>query len=177
MKTLKITFFALLVLLLADVSLLSAQYVRNYYITWIGVIDNGEGDDWPHGPLGNLHLQLYDCNGREISHTIIEGPSNDEWLDGDQGNYCIYIGNPNCVYYVKIWESDGGSIYPGRADDMLYEGCPNSPGLWYSGYRANNDACINAIRRGANSWVKEVWDSGITSGVPAVFIKVSYSCY
>jgi hypothetical protein len=152
---------------------------QNYYITWIGVIDNGEGDDWPHGPYGNLHIQLYNCQEKEVSHTIITGPSNNEWLDGDNGYYCIYAGNRYCNYYVKIWESDGGSTWQsafGRKDDMLYEGWINNSGIWYSGYAAHDDARRNAINRGANSWVYNVWSNGIVPGVPAMFIEVSCGC-
>jgi hypothetical protein len=165
-------YLAIFLVLIVNFSIGLAQ--SNFYITWIGVIDNGEGDDWPHGPYGNLHLQLYDCNGNEVSHTIIEGPSKKEWLDGDQGYYRIYIGNINCIYFVNIWESDKGSTMWmfGRKDDVLYQGVPDSPGIWYSGTAANADARRNAINRGANSWVKPIWNGGIQSGVPKVFIRV-----
>lgn len=177
--------FFLIALLCVTLNYSIGAQCNSYYLTWVGVIDNGEGDKWPHGPLGNLHIQLYDCAGKEVSHRVLTGPSDREFLDGDQANYCLYIGNPECVNYVRIWESDGntwGGIdwkkvgFSNRKHDLLFEGVPAQAGIWYSSQAANQDARINAIRRGANSWVENVWTGGIREGVPKIFLEIRCSC-
>jgi hypothetical protein len=134
------------------------------YLTWVGVIDNGEGDG-THGPLGNLHLKVYKF-GHQRLHTILEGPSSREYLDGDQIWYHVFLGfGP---VYIEIYESD-----PGRSNDMLYEGWITVPGSYYSGYAAADDALRNALARGANSWATNVWRGGIQRGMPTMFIEIS----
>lgn len=178
-------FYLIAVFIVIEIQVVYSQCDK-YYIRWVGVVDNGEGDNWPHGPLGNLHIQLYDCAGKEISHKVLTGPSDNEFLDGDQAYYCIYIGTNECIRYVKIWESDGNTLIgidwkkvglSNRKHDMLFEGVPGKAGIWYSAQTANSDARSNAIRRGANSWVQNVWPTGIHQGVPALFLEVSCECY
>ena len=147
---------------------------QDLYLTWVGVVDNGEGDDWPHGPLGNLHLVLYNAQGKEYSHTILTGPSNNEFKDGDQASYSAYLGwgTYSQPIFVKIYESDPGGKWLGRSHDVLFEAWVTKPGLWYSGLAAPADARRNAIRRGANNWAREVWNGGIRSGIPKIFLEI-----
>ena len=68
-------------------------------ITWAGVIDNGEGDEPPHGPFGSLHVLIYEEDAGDpedqfqypepLSHAYLSGPTSAggekrEWLDGDE---------------------------------------------------------------------------------------------
>lgn len=189
MKTLK---FFLLFLILAsckvEYSYSQLQYCNKYYLTWVGVIDNAEGDDWPHGPEGNLHIQLYDKKGKEISHKILTGPSKNEFLDGDQqGGYCLYLGS-SYIYKIKIWESDddkfkgvefpGPSSWYGRKHDIMFEGIPKSAGFYYSQKAAKSDAIRNAKKRGASKWLKAkgLWNGTVSSGIPQMFIEIRCSC-
>jgi hypothetical protein len=108
--------------------------------------------------------------------------NSNEYLDGDQVSYCIYIGNYSCIYYVRIWESDGGSGWMsifGRADDVIFEGVPNSTGIWFNkNIPAGNDARWNAKYRGAENWLyqKGLWNGNIQPGIPAMFLEVSCGC-
>jgi len=164
----------MIVMVLFSPVMLRAQWSQKLYIKWVGVIDNGEGNDWPHGPLGNLHVQLYDWRGKEYDHFILTGPSKKEFRDGDQAWYSIYIGSimKNRPLYLKIWESDPGGRWLGRKNDVLFQAWITNPGLWYSGKAAPRDARNNAIRRGANNWAKKVWRGGIRPGIPKMFIKI-----
>lgn len=155
---------------------------NDLYITWIGVIDNGEGDKWPHGPYGNLHLQLYDCDGREVDHFVLEGPSKKEFRDGDEAFYCIKINSGSCVNYIKIWESDtnkwGGINWKAiarRKHDVLFSGVPNSPGIWESGRPAKDDAVRNVQRRGNIRWIDNV-SGNIRRGMPSLYVRVDCGC-
>jgi hypothetical protein len=140
------------------------------YLTWVGVVDNGEGDGM-HGPHGNLHVTLHNARGKKYESFIIEGPSRREFLDGDQAWYNIFLGylSPgNPAIYVKIWESDPG---PFRGHDTLFEGWVSVQGVFRSGYAAPKDARRNAVRRGANRWVRDVWGGDIRPGVPKMFAR------
>jgi hypothetical protein len=173
-----------------------AQYTRsgrpiqrmNYgtlTITWVGVIDNGEGDSWPHGPKGSLHILIYStnlgCPGKQKSYSnyirevYLPGPTEGEWLDGDTQTYNLGLYNwtsENDCIVVFVYESDPGRI--GRAHDPLFCGtiCRNNPpNTYYSdGYPANQDAINNCIKRGI-SWHRNHWISGLTGGIPSMFIR------
>lgn len=118
------------------------------YIKWAGIIDNGEGDDCPHGPTSSLHVLIYpgtsDCPGNQKKYsgfykeTMLRGPeSRDfcplffffpkpdrEWLDGQdmQMDLSIY----NWKYFneevlLVIYEAD--PLFwkiPLREHDMLF---------------------------------------------------------
>lgn len=136
---------AFFILFTANVS--KGQY-GTLKIKWAGVIDNGEGDDCPHGPFGKLYVLIYpshyNCPGSRKSYNgylkkkVLNGPSsgkyckvspyaNYEWLDGDALQMETRIYNwvhPNQEILVVIYESDGsewkGIPVPGRSHDMLF---------------------------------------------------------
>jgi hypothetical protein len=109
------------------------------------VVDNGEGDDWPHGPYGNLYWDVFapdedlscspdGADRRRVGRArVLRGPhrthgTTDEWLDDevlryrDAGLYRwgAWRGTEDTVV-LRIWESDGlaedGAF--GRRNDVL----------------------------------------------------------
>lgn len=175
------------------------------YITWMGVIDNGEGDNCPHGPWGNLYVVVYlgdnDCPyyGKEISRfegyhrkRVIEGPSSgkcpiglyasDEWIDGDAMRMKLPIHNWSSSQKdeqitVYIYESDTKNIGRPTSHDLLYCGTIwksntlNNHLLSWSNRTPGRDAVRMAKKRGAQSWLKEVWSKGLTYSTPSIFIQ------
>ena len=145
---------------------------RSLFIEWVGVVDNGEGDG-EHGPLGSLHIDLYNSAGQKFESFILQGPSRGEWLDGDQESYWVYIGNvwpQNPAIRIRISESDPGPL---RDDDVVFDGWATHAGVMYSAYAAHGDARLNALRRGANSWAANVWQGGIQGGIPMAFVGIA----
>jgi len=153
MMHLKISFIILLFSFLNSktINQFSVKEKTNYngslYVKWAGVIDNGEGDDCPHGPWGNLYVAIYPMNNSSRcpniysdpyhSRTVMEGPSSgkcnyvvkkvkasDEWLDGDamRMNFPVYNWRHNNETVIMvIFESDGSSwIAPNRRHDILF---------------------------------------------------------
>ncbi len=117
-------------------------------ITWAGVIDDGEGNDPPHGPYGSLHVLVYEISVQDpgdqrnypkpLSHVYLNGPTKTpddkyEWLDGDEKEF------PNLEIFrwrkqddevaILVYESDPSAIrikIPGidtnREHDRLFYG-------------------------------------------------------
>ncbi len=141
------------------------------YFHWIGVVDNGEGDG-AHGPHGNLHIDVWDARGRKIvDNNVLVGPSNGDFLDGDQGSYFFSVGTIskyNRAIRIRIWESDPG---PFRSHDVLFDQWISGPGIYGSGYAAGSVAVRNALRRGATKWVNEI-GYYLHHGIPKVFLEV-----
>jgi hypothetical protein len=109
------------------------------------VIDNGEGDDPPHGPYGNLYWDVFGpfeplmasrdgARQRRLgkrSH-VLRGPhrthgTTDEWLDDEVLTYRqagllrwgAFPGTEDAVV-LRIWESDGDEDgFLGRRNDVL----------------------------------------------------------
>lgn len=109
------------------------------------VIDNGEGDEEPHGPHGNLHWDVFGpfeplmesrdgANDRRVmTSSVLRGPhrthgTTDEWLDDEA---LMYSGaglfrwgsqpGTDDAMVMRVWESDGsedGSAV-GRRNDVL----------------------------------------------------------
>jgi len=155
---------------------IAGSFVSNtLYIDWIGVIDNGEGDDWPHGPLGSLHATIWNSSGRKVASFVIHGPTSGEWLDGDAASYDgIEIGEVGLLpgmngVRLQIWESDPG---PWRSDDVLFDKWIGGGGMYVSNLAAHNDAVRNALNRGAAYWVRDYvgWNYG--PNMPTMFIRV-----
>lgn len=97
-------------------------------ITWAGVVDNGEGNDPPHGPIGSLHILVYepgvpdpgDCFAYDapLTHVYLSGPTSGggdkrEWLDGDEKTFenleVFRWRKQNDAVSVLIYESDPSS--------------------------------------------------------------------
>lgn len=195
----RVTFLRVLVLLtiatatLADSASSQTYSARDLYIRWVGVVDNGEGapprfkwDPFRHGHKGNLHLNLY-SRGRKVEifdHTkkkyvsdiVIRGPSEDEFIDGDQKclDRFVYIGriSPRQTIRVYIWESDPGGAILGRGHDVLFDREIDGPGIWRSKIRADKKARKIARRRRADRWIQKVWSPGLKKGIPAMFVEI-----
>lgn len=94
-------------------------------ITWAGVIDNGEGDEPPHGPYGSLHVLVYEADVSDLedrqqypeplSHAYLSGPTSAggekrEWLDGDEKTFqnleLFQWRKPDDAVTLLIYESD-----------------------------------------------------------------------
>jgi hypothetical protein len=104
------------------------------------VSDNGEGNDWPHGPYGNLYVDFFSAteplassadhaDGRRISGPRqVRGPhrthgTTDEWLDDEFQRYqdfgVLRWGTRSSVV-LRVWESDGSEDGSwGRRNDVL----------------------------------------------------------
>lgn len=168
--------FGHLVLLLTAMPVFSQSYSdAHFYLDWIGVVDNGEGSGGVHGPLGNLHVTVYNARGQETQSFILGGPTKGEFDDGDQAYYDnVYLGTVgpyNSAIRVKIWESDPGGSFLGRKHDVLFDYWISNYGTYYSQYAAATDAVHRARRRGGDSWARSVWNGGIRQGIPKVFVK------
>ena len=98
-------------------------------ITWAGVIDNGEGDEPPHGPYGSLHVLVYEGDMQDpedrkqypepLSHVYLSGPtsaggSKQEWIDGDEEAFqdleVFRWRKPDDAVTVLIYESDPSTV-------------------------------------------------------------------
>jgi hypothetical protein len=159
-------------------------------ILWAGVIDNGEGDDRPHGPFGSLHVLIYPgtagCPGDQksyrgyLSHTYLPGPSKGEWRDGDAMQMRLPIHDWGSGYddiLVVVYESDPYRV--GRSHDMLFcyrvQHSATTGGYIVLGdtYRsAANDALWNCQRRGVPWLTDEVWNGGLGRGMPKMFLQL-----
>jgi hypothetical protein len=116
---------------------------------------------------------LYGSDNKEYAHFILRGPSNREFLDGDQISYYdVYVGTTfelaESGFLLQIWESDDW----GGGPDVLFEEWISGPGLYYSRWAAGSDAVNNAYRRGANSWAPSVWQGGVQHGMPILFVQI-----
>lgn len=118
-------------------------------LDWVGVIDNGEGDDWPHGPSGNLRHYIWDkgpipsepwyADEGEGRGGVIKGPSSgkawgkawsDEWLDGDKKDFksegfrLFNWRHEEDSVLLLIYESDSDCLCKWacipRAEDILF---------------------------------------------------------
>jgi hypothetical protein len=109
------------------------------------VIDNGEGDDWPHGPHGNLYIDVFapdepldasedGADQRRIRDPrVLRGPHNthddtDEWLDDEVLRYQEFgvlefdaDGPAAAQAVLRVWESDSQSEDGswGRRNDVM----------------------------------------------------------
>lgn len=109
------------------------------------VIDNGEGDNWPHGPFGNLYIDFFNpdepletsedgADHRRIREPIVlRGPhethhDTDEWLDDEVLRYTEFgmlqfdaEGPAATQVVLRVWESDSQSEDGnwGRRNDVM----------------------------------------------------------
>ncbi len=152
---------------------LFSQEIKNtdiLLIKWAMTVDNAEGSGGYHGPLGSLHIRLYNSgnncyNGQAnypgglVGDLILPGPTENEWDDGDYKEWEPY------GYYLWDWalpeikvflyESDPNFIIPGlREHDPVF--CSNistssftsSDRIVLGGpYYANDDAIARAWQR------------------------------
>lgn len=162
------------------------------YIDWAGVIDNGEGDNWPHGPHGNFYVVIHD-SGRDCSYSgymsksHFPGPDRSkngkyEWLDGSSrtyNNFRIFNWRSNNDYItVMVYESDSGW---GRNHDLIFcyevsrRGTINRSIFGDSKRNAHDDAIINCRNRGV-TWhnhesIAPIWSRSLNRGIPKMFIQ------
>jgi hypothetical protein len=108
------------------------------------VAENGEGDDPPHGPYGNLYWDVFGpfeplmrsadgANKRRVAPPrTLRGPhrthgTTDEWLDDEVLSYAragLYrwgsVPGTEQAIVLRVWESDGDEDgYLGRRNDVL----------------------------------------------------------
>jgi len=127
-------------------------------------IDNGEGDSWPHGPYGNLYVDIFNANeplgesqdgaaNRRIDRERqLRGPhrthdTTDEWFDDEfqrYQNFGVFRWNGRQSLVVRMWESDGSEDGSwGRRNDVLgMERIARSAtlgGLWVPLHKYTND--------------------------------------
>jgi hypothetical protein len=132
------------------------------------VIDNGEGEGWPHGPAGNLYYDLFDCSeylpappDKADKRTIdgprvLHGPDHTHGTTYEWGKddvllkYCnaglFNWGERDCVT-LRIWESDSKSEdgSSGRRNDVLglerlnRIETMNPEGVWIPMHKYTND--------------------------------------
>ena len=57
-----LTTFFLFTLLVKNTIAQEQKFQDGLVIKWAFVVDNAEGVDLPHGPLGNLHIRIYPGN-------------------------------------------------------------------------------------------------------------------
>lgn len=155
-------------------------------IQWAGVIDNGEGDDWPHGKLASLHVLIYPelryCPGSRksysdyLQHVYLNGPSNYEWEDGDakRMDLCLFRWRSfNDAVTIVVYESDPGGI--GRSHDELFCATIRRRGtgdllVVESHLQAAADAVRNCRWRGI-TWHEKVWSYGLNRAIPKMFLQ------
>lgn len=110
------------------------------------IIDNGEGDDWPHGPYGNLYWDVFRSDEPVLASAdraderrlqgphVLRGPHRthgdiDEWLDDELLTYHRFglfrWGSHDAAHdelVLRLWESDSMSEdgdFWGRRNDVL----------------------------------------------------------
>lgn len=173
---------------------LAGRLSQKLYITWVGVIDNGEGDDWPHGPYGSLHVLVYrdgvPCGDigslpPSTTHTYLPGPSRGEWLDGDAKTFSlpIYTWRPGERYVqVIVYESDPG---PFRDHDELFcmviDRLGTNSRVITKGDLSKNPAhpdairnCLKRMRQGGAKWISRVHPKRLrTSNTPQMYLSFS----
>ncbi|MBK7389086.1 MAG: hypothetical protein IPI23_08450 [Bacteroidetes bacterium] len=128
-------------------------------INWVGVIDNAEGDDWPHGSAGNFHVLIYSpdkgCPGNQPEYSgyfnsdmELKGPSSgDQWFDledivGTEKIWKVPIGSGDYKNEFldgdqKIFIGDDGKgkiVYPWKYENqsvllVIYESDPRIAGI------------------------------------------------
>jgi|GEM_PF-2314878 len=108
---------------------MSSNAYGSLVITWAGVIDNGEGDEPPHGPYGSLHVLVYEADMQDpadrqqypdpLSHVYLSGPtsaggSKQEWIDGDEEAFqdleVFRWRKPDDAVTLLIYESDPSTV-------------------------------------------------------------------
>lgn len=105
------------------------------------VSDNGEGDAWPHGPVGHIYIDFFasteplaasadGADQRRLgrSSRLLRGPHRthgdlDEWLDDEFQRYehfGVFQWSGRDAVVARIWESDGSEDGRwGRRNDVL----------------------------------------------------------
>lgn len=104
------------------------------------VSDNGEGTNWPHGPIGNLYVDTFGAgepldpspdgaDRRRIGQLRqLRGPhrthdTTDEWLDDELQRYQqagVFVWGGRSALVLRVWESDGSEDGSwGRRNDVL----------------------------------------------------------
>jgi hypothetical protein len=108
------------------------------------VVDNGEGDDFPHGPHGNLYWDVFgpyerlmssedgSAARRLVGAKVLRGPhrthgDTDEWLDDEAllyRNAGLFrwgtVAGTEEAIVLRVWESDGSEEgFLGRRNDVL----------------------------------------------------------
>jgi len=207
-------FFVLLLLintkkLIADIISESKICYGSLYINWIGVIDNGEGDYYPHGPWGNFHYIIapfdYTCppnkdfDWDDKDKNVLPGPSNNEFIDGDEIKYdkpikvynwtnekekiklIIYESDPNKTIKICKWGFCKTILKTHRDDDPLFCGIIDrqdtisSNRLYFdSNYFANEDAVANINNRPSyeNDWIKKITGQEfVDTSYPKIYLK------
>ena len=126
--------------------------------------DNGEGDGWPHGPYGNLYVDLFaaseplptsadGADHRRIGQARqLRGPhrthgTTDEWFDDELQRYQsagIFQWGARAAAVLRVWESDGSEDGAwGRRNDVLgmelISRASTIGGVWIALHKYTND--------------------------------------
>ncbi|NEO99760.1 MAG: hypothetical protein F6K58_13990 [Symploca sp. SIO2E9] len=188
-------------LIIAAIGICSSPAYASRYgslvVNWSGVIDNGEGDGGLHGPLGSLHILVYDANkpcpgsSRKYSgflrHIYLSGPSEGEWNDGDQRRFAsleifrwryasdavkvfVYESDPSLTRLSKRKHDPLFCRTINRKDTPSISRRPRT--IWMSPYRSNDDAIRNAQARRI-SWPFQNGWRGDWSGIPQMFLELN----
>ena len=145
-------------------------------IKWAMTVDNAEGsaggnwwEPWEHGPIGNLHIRLYNpaipCFGEQTDYPagystdmVLPGPTENEWDDGDYREWEPY------GYYLWDWTLDNIKVFLYESDQHYGTGLRKHDPVFCSNistssfnpydriiragpYYANDDAIARAWQR------------------------------
>jgi hypothetical protein len=160
-------------------------------VQWAATIDNGEGADKGlglgvvhHGPVGNLHVLIYEVDmyaslyqtgeresyPRALRHLILYGPSDREWDDGDYLSYhppaeLFRWRSAADAIVLFVYESDSEKVAPRitkRAHDPLFLGKVTrretllAPQTYQGPWKVMHDALRRAQERGAEPLLREL---------------------
>ncbi len=188
------TVFLVVGLVIAPVADAQTQGWGVLEIDWVGIIDNGEGTAWPHGPYGSMYVEVERwLHGRLLGKYKLPLPGvhwtgeKFEWDDGDARNYVNprpgrafilnYWQHSEEVVRLRVYESDPG---PFREHDVLMvvdvwrsQSTARAGWILQSARPANADAVNRAYQRGANSWAPSVWRGGVSYGMPSMFMQLT----
>lgn len=104
------------------------------------IFDNGEGDAWPHGPIGHIYIDFF-ASTEPLAESVdradqrrlgsrrrLRGPhrthgDRDEWLDDELQRYQhfgVFQWSGRDAVVTRIWESDGSEDGRwGRRNDVI----------------------------------------------------------
>jgi hypothetical protein len=182
-------------------------------VQWAATIDNGEGSkggskwnpgNWgEHGPIGNLHILVYETdmyeslrdNGKRenypnaLQHLILYGPSKQEWDDGDFLYYqppaeIFQWRSPSDAVVLFIYESDPDRAITNREHDPLFLSRVTrretlvSSKTYEGPWNVADDALKRAQKRGGETLLQElerhdVWRNGWRKTMPKMSLLLT----